>query len=78
MLLLSGDVLYGDILIRSVGNHEVSVENFRGILNYEDTKLILQGKCQIVVITGKCLTILSYMEHMIKIKGTIQVIEFRS
>lgn len=63
MLLLSGDILYGDVLIRSVGNHELFVENFRGIINYEDTKLVLQGKCQIVIITGECLTILSYVEH---------------
>ncbi len=78
MLLLSGDILYGDVLIRSVGNHELFVENFRGIINYEDTKLVLQGKCQIVIITGECLTILSYVEHMIRLKGIIHVIEFRS
>ena len=53
MLLLSGDILYGDVLIRSVGNHELFVENFRGIINYENTKLVLQGKCQIVIITGE-------------------------
>jgi sporulation protein YqfC len=78
MLLLSGDVRYGDILIRSVGNHELSIENFKGIVNYEDTKLVLQGKSQIVIITGECLTILYYVEHMIKLKGIVRVIEFQS
>ncbi|MDO4170449.1 MAG: YabP/YqfC family sporulation protein [Lachnospiraceae bacterium] len=77
MLLLSGDVLYGDILIRTIGNHEIEIENFQGIINYEENRLTLKGKCQLVVISGKCLTILSYMDHLIRLKGTIYDIEFR-
>ncbi|MDO4942463.1 MAG: YabP/YqfC family sporulation protein [Lachnospiraceae bacterium] len=77
MLLLSGDVLYGDVLIRTIGNREVEVENFRGIINYDDKKLILQGKRQLIIISGECLVILSYMDNMIRLQGTICDIEFR-
>jgi sporulation protein YqfC len=78
MLLLSGDVLYGDILIRTVGNHEVEVENFNSILNYDETSLTLQGKCQLIVISGECLVILSYVDRLIRLRGKIHDIEFRS
>jgi len=77
VLLLSGDVLYGDVLIRTIGNREVEVENFRGIINYDDKKLILQGKRQLIIISGECLVILSYMDNMIRLQGTICDIEFR-
>ena len=77
MLLLSGDVLYGDVLIRTIGNREVEVENFRGIINYDETKLILQGKHQLVIISGECLVILCYIDNMIRLQGTICDIQFR-
>jgi sporulation protein YqfC len=78
MLLLSGDILYGDVLVRTVGNHEVEVENFHNIMNYDENRLILQGKRQRIIISGECLIILSYTDHLIRLRGIIHDITFRS
>lgn len=77
MLLLTEDIRYGDVIIHMIGDRVIEVENFKSILNYSETTIILQGKSQLVVISGEDLIIISYIDHFIRMSGKIHEIEFR-
>ena len=43
-LKLSRDVILGEVLISFVGRYSVTIENYRGILIYDDSTVKLQAK----------------------------------
>lgn len=77
MLMLSGDVLYGDVLIRTIGNHQIEIENLKGIFHYDENKIVVQGKRQWVIICGRNLVVVTYTNCLMRLSGEIRVIEFR-
>jgi sporulation protein YqfC len=68
------DLGEGALLVSVVGNEELCIENFGGILEYCDTRLCLKGKNCKVVVVGRQLSILSYDEVEMRVTGKIEQI----
>ena len=67
-LKLPKDMLLGASILTMTGNHELWVENYKGIIEYTRESIILQAK------TG--LVIDYYTNEDMKIIGTIQCIRY--
>lgn len=75
-LKLPKDVVLGEVLVSFVGRYSVTIENYRGILIYDDKTVKLQAKHCKLQINGKRLHIEYYNHDEMKITGQIQSMEF--
>ena len=75
-LKLPSDLTNGDILISMTGVHESFIENYRGIVEYTDTCILLAGRNGQVQFSGQQLTITYYTNDEMKIEGTFESIKF--
>ena len=75
-LQLPKDVCMGAIRITLTGNTDAWIENYRGILEYSDHKILLQGKkCQLCL-EGNGLSIDYYTNEDMKISGKISNVKY--
>lgn len=72
------DVVLGASVLTILGNYEVCIENYRGILEYTDTLIRVQTKGKQIRLTGKQLQIEYYTNDEMKITGKICSLEFCS
>lgn len=73
---LPRDFLLGDALVTITGRRELLIENYRGILDYEDSFIKIQAKnCQILI-AGKQLSIDYYTREEMKISGFFEQIQY--
>lgn len=77
-LKLPRDICMGDMKITLMGQKEAWIENYRGIIEYTDKKILLQGKLGQVSFEGKGLHIDYYTYEDMKICGLILGIQFIS
>lgn len=70
------DVILGVPLIRLVGREEFYIENYRGILEYTNTKIRIQTKIGQVQLNGRSLEIIYYTNDEMKVVGWIDNLEF--
>lgn len=75
-LKLPKDVVLGEVLVSFVGRCCVTIENYRGILIYDDQTVKLQAKHCKLTIHGRRLHIEYYNHDEMKITGWIQSMEF--
>ena len=75
-LQLPKDVCMGAIRVTLTGNLEAWVENYRGILEYTDQKILLQGKNCRVCFEGSRLIIDYYTNEDMKISGCISNVSY--
>ena len=75
-LKLPKDSLLGASIITVTGENDVFVENYKGILQYSDDLIMLQGKNRRIELKGKNLTIVYYTNEDMKIRGMIETISF--
>ncbi len=75
-LKLPKDMMMGAFMLSMTGNREAFIENYRGILEYTDTCILLQTKCGQVRFEGKGLIIDYYTNEDMKICGYITNIIF--
>jgi len=75
-LQLPRDILQGDIRITLTGNREVWIENYKGLLEYTNQVILLQGKSCKVQFEGKCLNIDYYTNEDMKLTGRITNIRY--
>ena len=75
-LKLPKDILLGAVIINVTGQSEAFVENYRGIIEYTDTSIVLQTKTCTVSIAGKSLCIEYYTNDEMKITGHIMCIQY--
>lgn len=59
-----------------IGNHEVAVENYKSIMEYTDTKIVLEAKPCVLRFTGQELELKSMAREMIFVTGKINKLEF--
>ncbi|MDO5422839.1 MAG: YabP/YqfC family sporulation protein [Eubacteriales bacterium] len=64
------------VLVHVTGQESVLVENYRGILEYTDSRLTLQTKTCRLVIEGSALYISYYTGEEMKINGRIEQIHY--
>lgn len=68
-LELPKDFLLGETIVTITGQRELVIENYKGILTYEDSLIKIQAKNCRLVITGKRLSIDYYTNEEMKISG---------
>lgn len=75
-LSLPRDVIFGDFIITLTGNQEVLVENYKGILSYDDNQICVQGNRVMLKICGRRLAIAYYSQETMKVTGKIERLEY--
>lgn len=75
-LKLPKDSLLGASIITVTGENDILVENYKGILQYSDDLILLQGKNRRIELKGRNLTIVYYTNEDMKIRGMIETISF--
>lgn len=73
---LPKDVVLGASVVTVLGNGEMRIENYRGIIEYTDSLIRVQTKHNQIRLTGKRLQIDYYTNDEMKITGCICSIEF--
>ncbi|MGL5260099.1 MAG: YabP/YqfC family sporulation protein [Lachnospiraceae bacterium] len=73
---LPKDIMLGASIVTVIGERELWVENYKGILDYTDKKIVLQGKQKKIIIMGSYLKIEYYTKEEMKISGKIEDINF--
>lgn len=77
-LELPKDLVYGAVLVTITGRQEVLVENYRGILEYDQTHIRLQTKNCRLLIEGKNLHIAYYTNEEMKITGRVDAVMYEN
>lgn len=62
--------------ITIAGNKEVTVENYRGIISYENTGVKINTNDKIIKIDGENLTLSHITDEIISVSGYISSLEF--
>ena len=75
-LKLPKDTMLGASIVTVTGNSQVLVENYRGILEYTQDCIMLQGKTCRIAICGSRLCIAYYTNEDMKIEGVISEIRY--
>lgn len=75
-LQLPRDVCLGALRVTLTGSTEAWVENYRGLLEYSEEAILLQGKTCQVCFEGMGLTIDYYTNEDMKISGCIQNVRY--
>ncbi len=75
-LKLPKDICMGALKVTMTGNREAWIENYRGILEYTEHLILLQGKTCQVSFEGTRLTIDYYTNEDMKISGCISCIKY--
>ena len=77
-LELSSDIVYGSVLMSITGREEILVENYRGILEYQENRIRIQAKECRILFVGKNLQIEYYTSDEMKIKGLLEQIIYEN
>lgn len=75
-LKLPKDICMGAIKVSLTGNQEAWIENYRGILEYTECQILLQGKTCQVCFEGNRLSIDYYTNEDMKISGCINCVKY--
>lgn len=70
------DICMGAMKVTLTGNEDVWIENYRGILEYSDKLILLQGKTCQVCFEGTGLSIDYYTNEDMKISGCIACVKY--
>ncbi|MEG1441855.1 MAG: YabP/YqfC family sporulation protein [Oscillospiraceae bacterium] len=73
---ISKDIILDTALIKFIGNRELTIENYKGIIEYTDTCIRVKAKPNILKITGKNLEIKTITQEMLYITGRILCFSF--
>lgn len=70
------DVLYGDVLLRLVGNHEAIIENYKGLHLYTSEEVVIACKKMTLRICGDKLHVQYFSGCDMKVTGNIHTITY--
>lgn len=73
---LPSDILAGAPIMTLVGNRQVSIENYKGIIEYTEEQIRVQTKIGRIHIEGKRLNIEYYTVDDMRVTGNITMIQF--
>lgn len=72
------DLMLGAAIVTVTGRREAVIANYRGILEYEDSRIRIQTKNCRILISGAHLAIDYYTSEEMKITGLIDTIAYES
>ncbi len=70
------DICRGAMKVTLTGNREAWIENYRGILEYTESLILLQGKTCQVCFEGTRLSVDYYTNEDMKISGCINCVKY--
>lgn len=70
------DVIADATIVTMEGGKRVFIENYKGILSYSDTQIVILGKVNKIIVEGCKLEIEYYTNLDMKIKGTISFVKY--
>ena len=76
LMRLPKDVVLGASIITMIGKSDVFIENYKGIIEYTEEKIVVQGKKEKIFITGKRLKISYYSKEELKISGNVMGVNY--
>lgn len=59
-----------------IGNCDLVIENFKGVIDYDDSSFQINTRSGVVRVRGSDLTLDSITDESVHLKGTIAVVEF--
>lgn len=71
---LPADIICGSSIVTAYGNNHIYIENYRGIIEYENDHIRIQCKDGRITIEGINLTIDYYTDNDMRIDGIIKEI----
>jgi len=74
---LPTDILAGAPIITATGRNEISLENYKGLIEFNNELIKVQTKQCRICIEGKHLNILYFTEDEMRITGYIQAIYYQ-
>lgn len=77
-LQLPMDLSSGEAILTLVGEQELLLENYRGIIAYESSRLVIRNRTNRIRIEGEELKICYYTETDMKVTGKILEICYES
>ncbi len=77
-LELPKDLMYGASIVTITGRREVLIENYKGILEYNEEYIRIQAKNVKITIFGKQLTIEYYTNEDMKVAGFIKSVAYEA
>lgn len=75
-LHLPSDVFEGATILHSIGRYELTIENYKALLGYTDTRIRIQAKHNIVEIEGQYLEIYYFSNTDMKVIGKISSVSY--
>lgn len=75
-LVLPTDVVLGDMLVTLTENREALIENYKGLVNYTDTCIVIKGKKSTLSLIGTKLNIKYFTNDDMLVEGCIQCIQY--
>ena len=76
MLDLPADAVAGLSHVEIIGTRELFIENHKGILEYNDTEVKLNGGKSVIRIVGQGLVVNSMNASQLKLVGQIESVQF--
>lgn len=68
--------MLGATIVTMEGDNRLFIENYKGIITYNDKNIVVQGRKNKILVEGKNLQIEYYTNMDMKIKGTIYLVKF--
>ena len=76
-LNLPKDVVLGATVLHVIGQYEIYIENYKNIIDFNDSQIKVKTRNSTLIIIGKNLHIEYFNHEDMKIKGRIQDIHFQ-
>lgn len=76
-LNLPADIIAGAPILTATGQNEICLENYKGIIEFNDNMIMVQAKTCKIRIEGKRLNILYFTEDEMRITGLIQGVYYQ-
>lgn len=74
---LPSDMIAGAPIVMSTGKHQLTLENYRGLIEYTGSLIRVQTKTGKISIEGKKLNIDYFTNDEMRISGTIEAIRYQ-
>ncbi len=71
-----GEVVFDVPYISVAGDFSATIENYRGIIAFEETEIKINTKNAIIKVSGEELSLLHITDEIISVSGKLKSIEF--
>lgn len=76
-LHLPADLISGAPIITATGRNDICIENYKGIIEYNESMIKIQAKVCKICIEGNRLNILYFTEDEMRVTGFIKTISYQ-